>query len=61
MNKHQQREAARCAQYAAAGYHDMAARGLSALYRAAMRDTQKTAILAFSLALGVVSHSDFIV
>lgn len=61
MNKHQQAEAARCAQYAAAGYPDMAARGLSALYRSAMRDTQKTAILAFALAISVVSHDDFIV
>jgi hypothetical protein len=61
MNKHQLRECANCARYAAAGHRDMAARGLSALYRAAMREKQKQSILAFSLALGVVSHPDFIV
>jgi hypothetical protein len=61
MNQQQQREASKCAQYCAAGYPDIAARTLSALHRAAMRDSQKRAIVALAESLRVASHPDFVI
>jgi hypothetical protein len=61
LNQQQQREASKCAQYCAAGYPDIAARTLSALHRAALRQKQKDAIVAFAMALRVASHPDFVI
>jgi hypothetical protein len=61
MNQHQQREAAKCAQYCELGHPDMAARTLSALHRAALRQSQKDQIVAFAMALRVAAHPEFII
>lgn len=61
MNASQQREAARIAAHGAVLGADYMARGLSALYRSAMRESQQRAILAFALAYpGVVSSAKWI-
>ena len=61
MNASQQREAARIAAHGAVLGADYMARGLSALYRSALRESQQRAILAFALAYpGVVTSDDWI-
>ena len=61
MNARQQREAARIAAHGAVLGADYMARGLSALYRSAMRTSQQHAILAFALAYpGVVTSNEWI-
>ena len=61
MNASQQREVARVAMHGAVLGADYMARGLSALYRSAMRESQQRAILAFALAYpGVVSSAEWI-
>lgn len=62
MNQSQQREAARIVKHGAILGADYMARGLSALYRSAMRRSQQRAILGFALAYpGVVSSKEWIV
>jgi hypothetical protein len=61
VNKHQQREVSKCAQYCAAGHPDIAARTLSALHRAALRQSQKDQIVAFAMALRVAAHPEFVI
>lgn len=61
MNKSETREALKCAMYVRAGHPDMAARTLSALHRAALRDKSKTLILQAARDLGVDRHPEFIV
>ena len=61
MNKSETREALKAAQYAAAGYPDMAARTLSFLYRASLRESAKRILLNVARDLGVADHPEFII
>jgi hypothetical protein len=61
MNKHQTRETENARMYARAGHPDIAARTLSALHRAALRQKQKDEIVAFAMALRVASHPEFVI
>lgn len=61
MNKSETRETLKAAQYAAAGHPDIAARALSALYRASMRERAKQLILQAAREMGVAAHPEFII
>ena len=61
MNKSQQREIATLQRYHQAGMIDTVARGLSALIRAAMRQSQVDAMMVYADAFGVRNHPEFIV
>jgi hypothetical protein len=61
LNKHQQREVnTAIARLPVLGI-DYAARCISALYRAALRDTQKRELLSIATAYKLLSSPDFIV
>ena len=61
MNKFQAKQLITIKTYIAMNNDGAAARSLSALIRSAMRQSQKTALLAEASALGLNSHPDFIV
>ena len=61
MTKSETREPLTAARYAAAGYPDMAARTLSMLHRAAMREKSKQLILQAARDIGVIDHPEFII
>ena len=60
LNKSQQRDIAKTLVNGASLGDDYIARGLSALYRSAMKTSQQNEILAIALAYGVVSNNEFI-
>jgi hypothetical protein len=61
LNKSQQRDIAKIIVNGASLGDDYIARGLSALYRSAMKTSQQNEIMAIALAYGVVSNNEFIV
>lgn len=61
LNKSQQRDIAKTLVNGASLGKDYMARGLSALYRSAMKTSQQNEIMAIALAYGVVSNPEFIV
>jgi hypothetical protein len=61
LNKSQQRDIAKTLVNGASLGDDYIARGLSALYRSAMKTSQQDEIMAIALAYGVVSNNEFIV
>jgi hypothetical protein len=61
LNKSQQRDIAKTLVNGASLGKDYMARGLSALYRSAMKTSQQNEIMAIALAYGVVSSPEFIV
>jgi hypothetical protein len=61
LNKSQQRDISKILVNGASLGDDYMARGLSALYRSAMKTSQQDEILAIALAYGVVSNNEFIV
>jgi hypothetical protein len=61
LNKSQQRDIAKILVNGASLGDDYIARGLSALYRSAMKTSQQNEIMAIALAYGVVSNNEFIV
>ena len=61
LNKSQQRDIAKILVNGASLGNDYMARGLSALYRSAMKTSQQDEIMAIALAYGVVSNNEFIV
>jgi len=61
MNKFQAKQLITIKTYIAMNNDGAAARSLSALVRSAMRQSQKTALLAEANALGLNNHPDFVV
>ena len=61
LNKSQQREIAKIIANGASLGKDYMARGLSALYRCALKAGQQNEIMAIALAYSVVSSDEFIV
>lgn len=61
MTKHETRELSNVAKYAAVGMIDTAARAASALYRSARTTKSQNEIMAFAVAYGLVSNSEFTV
>jgi hypothetical protein len=61
LNKSQQRDIAKILVNGASLGKDYMARGLSALYRSAMKTSQQNEIMAIALAYSVVSSPEFIV
>jgi hypothetical protein len=61
LNKSQQRDIAKILVNGISLGDDYMARGLSALYRSAMKTSQQDEILAIALAYGVVSNNEFII
>ena len=61
MNKNQLKQMSNIRFYVINGMPDAAARGLSAMIRAAMSAKSKTALMAEAAALGLTNHPDFIV
>lgn len=61
MNKTQLKQFAMIQTHAMGGNLDAAARGLSAMYRAAMSAKSKAALMAEAHALGLTNHPEFIV
>ena len=61
LNKHQQREINTALARMPILGADYAARSLSALYRSALRDSQKREILSIATAYRLVSNPEFIV
>ena len=61
LNKHQQREINTALARLPILGADYAARSLSALYRSALRDSQKREILSIATAYRLVSNPEFIV
>ena len=61
LNKSQQRDIAKTLVNGESLGKDYMARGLSALYRSAMKTSQQNEILAIAMAYGVVSSPEFIV
>jgi len=61
LNKSQLRDVAKILVNGISLGDDYMARGLSALYRSAMKTSQQDEIMAIALAYGVVSNNDFIV
>jgi hypothetical protein len=61
MNKQQLKQFAMIQAHAMTGNIDAAARGLSAMYRAAMTNKSKAAILAAATQLNIRGNADFII
>lgn len=61
MNKSQLKQFAMIQVYAMTGNLDAAARGLSAMYRAAMSNKSKAAILAAAAQLSIRNNPEFII
>jgi len=61
LNNSQQREISKTIVFMAELGRDYGARALSALYRAARKESQKNEILAIAIANGVVSSEEFII
>jgi hypothetical protein len=61
MNKSQLKQFAMIQAYAIAGNNDAVARGLSAMYRCAMSNKSKAAILAAANELKITHNPDFII
>lgn len=61
MNKQQLKQFAMIQAHAMTGNIDAAARGLSAMIRAAMSAKSKAALMAEAEALGLTNHPEFIV
>ena len=61
MNKTQLKQFAMIQAYAMAGNNDAVARGLSAMYRCAMTNKSKAAILAAASQLAIRNNPDFII
>jgi hypothetical protein len=61
MNKTQLKQFAMIQAYAMAGNNDAVARGLSAMYRAAMSNKSKAAILAAATQLSIRGNAEFII
>jgi hypothetical protein len=61
MNKQQLKQFAMIQAHAMTGNLDAAARGLSAMYRCAMTNKSKAAILAAATQLNIRNNADFIV
>ena len=61
LNKSQQREINTTLARLPVLGSDYAARSLSALYRSAMRDSQKREIMSIALAYKLVSNAEFII
>ena len=59
LNKQQTRAVQIDLQHYNNGNHGAAARGLSALYRSALKKSQQEDILKLALAYSLVSHPDF--
>jgi hypothetical protein len=61
LNKHQQREVNTAIACIAVLGNDYAARCISALYRAALKDSQKRELISIGLAYGLISSNDWII
>lgn len=61
MNKSQLKQFGMIQAYAMTGNLEAAARGLSAMYRCAMSNKSKAAILAAASQLAIRNHSEFII
>lgn len=61
MNKNQLKQLSNIRFYVVNNMPDAAARGLSAMIRAAMSAKSRNALLAFALENGLTNHSEFIV
>ena len=61
MNKSQQREIAKLYCFYQIGMDDVVARGLSALIRAALRQSQVKLLMHYADAFGVRNHPEFLV
>jgi hypothetical protein len=60
LNKSQQRDIAKIISYGATLGDDYIARGLSALYRSALKTSQQNTILGLAIVYKVASHAEFI-
>ena len=61
MNKSQLKQYAMIQAYAITGNLDAAARGLSAMYRAAMSNSSRGAIIAAANELKIINNPEFII
>lgn len=61
MNKNQIKQMSNIRFYVINGMPDAAARGLSAMIRAAMSNKSKAALMAAAVELNLTNHSEFII